>query len=538
MSEHAALVASFQVPLIRGHEFKLDVEIGKTIFVLGANGSGKSALLYFLHGRAGGDVKWIQAHRRSWLSSNAPMRTSTSLHEVEQSHISGLLGYEARYRQIFDDFYGDEAITALINRQNADARATHNAVRNGDPNEIAKRLRARDVLMELNSILRQSNIRLTIDVGPRDDLIARRDGLSYGVDQMSDGERNAFLLVSNVLTAPAETLFLIDEPETHLHHSIASPLLSRLFAFRADCSFVVAVHQVALPMDNSEAAVLLLRGCAFDGKAATKWDLDFIESTQTIPEDIRATILGARRIVVFVEGGKSSLDYPFYATVLPGASVIPVGGSQSVIGAVQSMRAAADHHHIRCFGVIDRDHRRSDDLDSLSESGIFVVDGYSVESIYYDERMQRMVVKRNARSDADRLLGRAKEAALEALSARKKTMCSLSASAKIRQSFLHKLHDTDWEHDDSIEVPAHSVLNKEMETFQAALNERDLDLLIRQYPVKKSAALDRIAKGLGFRNCEAYERSVVTLLQDDDTALRYVRQRFSDLLTAIEHGQN
>ena len=543
-----AMMFSFrvQVPRVGGDNFTLDMLIGQTIFVLGSNGSGKSGLLHYLYRHTVNHAKWIRAHRPSCLSSNFPATTAAELHMASQSYSAQQQEKDARYRTHHDSFYGNEALMGLISRQNSDARATHEAVRRGDRDEINLRRYSKDTLDELNSILLQSNIRLAIKIGDKDDLTATKVDVrshgtgdaSYGVDEMSDGERSAFLLISNVLTAPPKTLFLIDEPETHLHHSIASPLLSRLFAFRSDCSFVVAVHQVSLPMDNPEAPVLLLRDCVFDNPADPKWDLDFIENAQSIPEDIRATILGARRVVVFVEGEQSSLDYPFYASVFPGASVIPIGGCHSVKSAVTSMRAASSLHHIKCFGVIDRDHREQKEIEALRASDIFVVDGYSVESIYYDERMQKNVVKRSARDDADRLLAKAKQGAMEALSKSKKTMCDLSARARVRQFALDRVCDMDWEHDDCIEVPVRPRLEEEKNMFQTALDKNDLDFLVRRYPTKKSGALSRIAKALGFGNCEAYERAVITLLQDDKAALQHVRERFSELVTAMENSLN
>ena len=72
----------------------------------------------------------------------------------------------------------------------------------------------------------------------------------YSIAQLSDGERNALLIATNVLTVKDGTLVLIDEPERHLHRSIISPLLTHLFAQRPECAFIVSTHDVMLPLDN------------------------------------------------------------------------------------------------------------------------------------------------------------------------------------------------------------------------------------------------------------------------------------------------
>ena len=92
----------------------------------------------------------------------------------------------------------------------------------------------------------------------RQKVVASRNGSTpYSVAELSDGERNAFLIAADILTAGTGTLLLIDEPERHLHRSIISPLLSLLFAKRKDCFFVVSTHEVMLPLDNPAAQTLL-----------------------------------------------------------------------------------------------------------------------------------------------------------------------------------------------------------------------------------------------------------------------------------------
>ena len=537
MSEQTTLLFSYQLPLIRGGTFILNVEIGQTIFVLGSNGSGKSGFLQHLHRAATGvNIEWIRAHRTSSLAASHLGTTFGNFAGEIRSNAHYLRRDDARYRHYSSEFYGTKALMALVQARYASALAVREAARNDDSYDSVKQSANDDIVDHLNSIFLQSNIRLVINIGPNDDLIATRGGVSYGVDQMSDGERNAFLLAAVVLSAPPRTLFLIDEPETHLHHSISSPLLSTLFEFRSDCSFVVAVHQITLPMESPESLVLLLRDCVYDGPMAIGWDFDLIESTQSIPEDIRAAILGARKTMVFVEGEPSSLDYRLYASILPGVSVIPVGSCQSVINAVDSIHQIPGYHHMECFGVIDRDHRPSDELDELRTRRVFAVDGYSIESIYYGERMQEMVAEHIAGSDRDQLLADAKRGALAALAENEKTICEAAVRARIRyiaEGEIRKLKKKKLAEVDNVRVSVRSEWDRETKMFRDALEEGNLDTLIRQYSAKRSAALHQIATAFGLTR-KAYERAVVTLLQKDEAVRDQVRKRFADLLAAIE----
>ena len=70
---------------------------------------------------------------------------------------------------------------------------------------------------------------------------------SFGIEQMSDGERNAMIMASQVITAERGCVLLIDEPERHFHRAIIVPFLKALFKHREDCVFIISTHEVALP---------------------------------------------------------------------------------------------------------------------------------------------------------------------------------------------------------------------------------------------------------------------------------------------------
>ena len=111
-----------------------------------------------------------------------------------------------------------------------------------------------------------------------------------------------------MLTVSAGTVLLIDEPERHLHRSIIEPFLSALFAQRSDCPFVVSTHDVALPISNPEASVIMVRSCVWNGSQASGWDANLLKQDTDLPEDLKRAILGSRRKILFVEGEAQSLD--------------------------------------------------------------------------------------------------------------------------------------------------------------------------------------------------------------------------------------
>ena len=359
---------------------------------------------------------------------------------------------------------------------------------------------------------------------------------------MSDGERNALLLAAEVLTVQAGTLILIDEPEQHLHRSIVSPLLSGLFSKRPDCMFVVSTHELTLPPDNPASKVLLVRGCTFQSGTAVSWDVDLLNSLLEIDEDLKTDVLGARRTVVFVEGEgeRSSLDTPLYSLIFPCVSVIPRGTRKSVEDAVKSIRASNALHRVKAYGLVDSDGRNTtEDVRALREEGIYPIEVYSVESIYFDPMVQEEVAKRRTNLTDDDVSSRlepARAAAINAIRNNADYLARLAAGRKLREELLKHLPNPKTSPLDQpikIDMDAPGILQQERHTLDELIDADDLGTIIRQYPIKRTGALDHISKRLGFDDEKEYARAVLRLLKDDKDMLKHVRELIGPLPSDI-----
>ena len=119
---------------------------------------------------------------------------------------------------------------------------------------------------QLNDLLALGTLQVSLHIPDDVEIVARKDsGPTYGMERMSDGERNAVIMAATVLTVESGTTLLIDEPERHLHRAIIAPFLSALFEQRPDCSFVVSTHELFLPVENANAQVLMTRSCTWAG---------------------------------------------------------------------------------------------------------------------------------------------------------------------------------------------------------------------------------------------------------------------------------
>jgi ABC-type cobalamin/Fe3+-siderophores transport system ATPase subunit len=519
-----------------GAPLMVPLDDGQCVFVLGANGTGKSSLMHFFFAQHGSDARRISAHRQTWFSSNSLALTATDRRNTEQ-HIQNVdRQTQSRWKDDVAAQRANMAVYDLVEAENTRARRIAAAV-DADDFGLAKSLRKKDAPIKIiNELLRLSSIPIKVSVLENEQIMASKSGSAmYSIAELSDGERNALLIAANVLTVPPKTLLLIDEPERHLHRSIISPLLTLLFQHRSDCKFVVSTHDVLLPLDNPTARTLLIRSCEYDGATVKHWDVDLLPANAPVDEAIKRDILGSRRKVLFVEGDSTSLDQPLYSLVFPNVSVVAKGGSGEVKSAVNGIRGAPDLHWVQAFGLVDNDRRSSEEVSALKTACIHALDVYTVESIYYHPELQLRVAARHAvvtGEDAAARVAGAKAAILSAVVPHVKRLSSRAIEKSVR-SQIDSMHPTQAQiaagTPVKIEVDVAAELSAEQGKLGALVNAQDIQGIICRYPVRETPALSEIARRLGFQDREQYESAVRKLLMDDATALAFVRSLFGSL---------
>ena len=172
--------------------------------------------------------------------------------------------------------------------------------------------------------------------------------------------------------------------------------MSALFHKRSDCAFLVSTHETHLPLDNPVAAVLLVRGCRWNGDEVVGWDTNFLNNSESIPRDVLQSILGARRTVLFVEGESESLDRQIYQIMFPDITVLPKGSCTEVERAVAGIRSTEKQHWIQAFGLIDADNRTAAQVTDLQARHVYPLPYYSVESLYYHSTMVNRIATRQS----------------------------------------------------------------------------------------------------------------------------------------------
>ena len=529
---------------------QLELEPGQMLFVLGANGTGKSGLMVRFARQNPEKARRIVAHRQIWMPTDALKQPMTYAARVvaEQEIRHSDRDDASRYEDSHAAERVNVAIHELISAVNVRARSMAAAHDADDREGHAKAARAVSPIVAINELFRTSNIPIVISIDSNDRIMASRNGSrKYSVAELSDGERNVLQIAGDVLTAEPGTLLIIDEPERHLHRSIISPLLAQLFETRTDCGFVISTHDYDLPLEFPCAATLLLRSCDFDGQddpnwvtqKVEGWEVDLLPAGASIDDDLKRDLLGARRNILFVEGTENSLDKSLYSLIFPKLSVVPVGNRRAVKQAVAGCRSCQDIQWVRAFGIVDGDGHSPDEVHSWLDLDVHAVPFYSVEAIYFHPKIIGKIARRQSEvlgDDPAEMEKKAFDAGIKAVADGTERLIRNTAQKTARKRIIEQIPNGNdllvRRVDISIDGP--EILAGRKNELGAAVQERSWESILKMCPVHESEALANISRTLGFQNMKDYRKAVRQLLDTDEDALDLVRGLFRDLFEKLD----
>ena len=500
-------------------------------------------------------IKRITAHRQTSLSSGA---TNFTPEQYKQFYVN-YLNYNRNDASRYLDNYSSEVQSAILydleNKYNLINECIANHHRNQDiPKATKTALESPSPFDQINEVFNHGRLNVKLErTEDRSIITNHAQGQSFDITKMSDGERSAMIIAAQVITAESDTVFLIDEPEKHLHRSISQPFLSALFDLRKDCAFIISTHEIDLAIANPKARVLMLRSCQWRNDQCVAWDAEVIEPNSQLPENARLTeelkreILGSRKRILFVEGNSNSLDNQLYDVLFPNLTVIPKGSCENVINAVRGLRKSQDFHDVEAFGLIDGDNREKE-IDKLAENNIFALEVHSVEALYYYSEVIAAVAHQQVefwgKGDPDELIGLVHQKAIEILKDPKKSpklaerMAARRCERQVHELFRSKTPD--WRSimnnpTQSICVPIDPHLySKELKHFNTLVDNGELDSLIARYPLRESQVFETIVKTLQCPNQELYQHLVVKLAQEDEDVAKCIKKRIGQLSEVLD----
>jgi ABC-type Mn2+/Zn2+ transport system ATPase subunit len=534
------------IPATEEH-IKVEIPENKALFILGRNGTGKSALVHYIHGQcrqlANRSVIYLPGSRPSYFDGDSLSMTANGRSQFEANSAGWDSSPDVRIRPISGTSRNERAIYDL---QAAEVQyrvqAANEIEIEGATSPAIGRLQSKSSPLDrANRLLQQANlpIQTVIDLG---ELKAQRNGNIYSISQMSDGERTALVLIADVIAAKPASIFLVDEPELHLHRAIVVPLLSALLAERSDCTMIISTHELALTNDHPESPIILVRGSTWNGKAPSAWNIDVLPNSEGLPDDLRVDLLGSRQIILFIEGTSSSRDQPLYATLFPKVSLRHRSSCADVRRAVVGLRQIEALHHAYPFGLIDNDGMDETFRSKLLGEGVYALPIFAVESLYYSPEVIAAVAKRQAetlRDDPATLITEAKRRALSTLRQQGKIehLAARVAERQLRDKMLEAMPGRTQMveiGDAPLTISLPSPYPATLSRIRSLLQADNLDAIVAGFPVRESGILGDIAQGLRFIGDTDFEKAALAAISVDPALAAILKAKLGALAEQLE----
>lgn len=388
-----------------GHKLPLR---DRVLVVIGANGSGKTRFGAWLDSQ---DIKLhhrVSAHRSLVFPERVqPMDFQEAELRLFTGHTDK--GNPAHHRQhqrwqnqpataLLNDF---EPLVTLMVSESFTVSDQYRVAMHAENKYVMPPQTRLDLVKQIwEAVLPARELVIT---GNRIETRNRQDKNSYHAKEMSDGERGVFHLIGEALSVPKDGIFIVDEPELHLHRAIQARLWDSIESARPDCTIVYITHDLGFAASRKDATKVWLREYT-DGK----WDWEEIPESDAFPESLLLEVMGSRRPILFVEGDRSSLDYFIYGKVFHEHTVVPCGSCELVVHSARSFTQMPSLHHNKCGGLVDNDGRSEADIKMLNRLGIAVLPVALVENLFLLESVLVIAAEKLGHNPAE-MIAKVKE---------------------------------------------------------------------------------------------------------------------------------
>ena len=398
MEDSLPLSIDLQLP---GAGIVLELRAGMSTIVVGANGSGKTQLAAKCEEQMG-----EMAHR---ISAQRMLALDPEVEKIGEQTARERLLYGARKSELIGDpvfarknqrwgraqarFILNDAVSLMqvLFAEQANVGVAVNEAAASGAAVVGQETILRKLKAIFHRVLPARRLTTTADnitVTPIDAQGA--EGEPYSITQMSDGEKAVFYMVGQVLVAQHGSVFIMDEPEIHVHRAILGRLWDELEAARPDCAFLLITHDLDFAASRAGKKYVVRSYAPLTG-----WQIEDVPEAEGFSEDIVTLILGSRKPVLFVEGQHGSLDLAFYRACYPNWTVIPRGGCQDVIHSVATMRRNVTLTRVTCAGLVDADGRDANDRARLADLGVSVLPVAEIENLLLLPDVARAILAKN-----------------------------------------------------------------------------------------------------------------------------------------------
>ncbi|MBQ6860605.1 MAG: AAA family ATPase [Clostridia bacterium] len=385
-----------KIPKVDSNEGFGVIDNKSSIVLIGANGSGKTRMSVWIE-QNNENVFRISAQKSLVMPENvSPKDLEIAQNELYYGNKNPELGKQwttEHYR------WGEKPNTAMLNdfnklltylvsedyEKSIEYRKKHKEGQNNFDNET--------ILDNVKRVWEDIVKHRKLEITPGKINVLTSDGSSYNGADMSDGEREIFYFLGEVLSAPSQSIIVIDEPENHLHDLILNDLWDKLEQIRSDCTFIYITHKIDFAVSRNNSTILWLK----DYKGNNIWDYLIVAENQ-IPYDLFLTILGSRKKVLLVEG---NYDYRLYSLIFSDYNVIKIGSCENIITYVKCFTELENIHYMSVNGIIDRDQRTESILEEYKKAGIYSLKFNEIENLFLIPEIIEYVSKNFGKTDEE-----------------------------------------------------------------------------------------------------------------------------------------
>ena len=352
---------------------------------------------------------------------------------------TGRLVDETRIRRMIDN---DAAVSKNYQRlastgledlyENGAADTTFGRYRQESIGDIATALRRLFPTMELNSLgnpVANGTFRFT-----------KGDSRGFAFKNLSGGEKAAFDLILDLVVARREycdTLYCIDEPESHLSARLQAELLSVLFDLvPRNSQLMLATHSIGMMRRARDISAKQPGSVAFldfgaddNGRdrdfdtpqliGPTMPDRQFWERAYAVALDDLAALVAPERVVI-CEGEplnakvskNQAQDARCYERIFgaeyPETRFVSMGSDQQIAGDKRGLAEALGLlvRGLRVIRLVDRDDRSEWEMAEASKNGVRVLSRRNLECYLLDDEILRALAAKHGKEDkAEELLG-------------------------------------------------------------------------------------------------------------------------------------
>ena len=224
----------------------------------------------------------------------------------------------------------------------------------------------------------------------------RKNSDEYSSAKLSQGEKAVMFYIGAAIIAPEKATIFVDNPSEFLHPSIEHVVWDTIESLRPDCTFVYTTHNLDFSSSLTDSTTIWVR--SYNSEEET-WNYAVLPPNSKLSDEAYISILGERKPVLFIEGDAThSIDSKLYPLIFRRFAVKPLGSCDKVIESVRSFNDLKDFHNTDAYGIVDRDRRTDEEVESLRKRKIFVADVAEIENILMLEDVIKAVARFNGRN--------------------------------------------------------------------------------------------------------------------------------------------